>query len=101
VIAVPPAAGAEFQCIWATGTGWGTFSLRRQQHGVTFALKVLAGSLACRSCEIAAGGTTAKASSGGRTIENRVDRREDRAIVSFAEILRIPVNGEVTVEVSS
>jgi non-lysosomal glucosylceramidase len=101
VVAVPPAAGAEFQCIWATGTGWGTFSLRRRQRGAVFGLKVLAGSLVCRSCEVAASGSTATASSGGRTIESRLDRREDRAIATFHEALRIATNGEITVEVSA
>jgi len=100
VIAAPPTPGAEFQCIWATGTGWGTFSLRRLQNGVAFGLKVLAGSLACRSCEIAAAGLTAKVSSSGQTIGNRLERREDRAIVTFHETLRVPANGELTVEVS-
>jgi non-lysosomal glucosylceramidase len=100
-VAAPPSAGVEFQCVWATGTGWGTFSLRRQAQGTTFALKVLAGSLACRSCEFSAKGVRAKASSGGRTIENRLDRREDRAIVTFHETLRIAPNGEVRVEVSA
>jgi non-lysosomal glucosylceramidase len=101
VIAVPPAAGAEFQCIWATGTGWGTFRLRRKQDGAAFGLKVLAGSVAFRSCEIAAAGATAKVSTGGRILDNRVDRREDHAIVTLNETLQIPANGEVTVEVSS
>ena len=101
VIATPPAIHGEFRCIWATGTGWGTFALRRQQSGATFGLKVLAGSLACRSCEIAAAGTTAKASSSGRTIENRLERRGDRVVVTFGEELRIGAGDEVTVEVSA
>ena len=30
VIAAPRQAHADFECLWATGTGWGTYSLRRQ-----------------------------------------------------------------------
>ncbi len=100
VVAVPPAAGAGFQCIWATGTGWGTFSLRQASSAGAFAMKVMGGTVALRSCEIAAAGSTAKVNSSGRTIANVVDRRDDRAIVTFNETLRIPANGEVTIEVS-
>lgn len=99
VVAVPPAPGANFQCLWATGTGWGTFSLRRQAGSTIFTLKVLTGSLTCRSCEISASGTTASLRSGGRAIEHKFDRRGDRAVVAFEDTLHLAAKDEFEIEV--
>ena len=88
VEAVPKLMADSFQCFWSTGTGWGTYSLNRQPGKTVFAIEVLAGTLACRSCEIAAPGMTATAECGGRTIVNRVERRDERVVVTFSETLR-------------
>ena len=61
----PESPGTNSRCFWSTGTGWGTFSLRAERWP-ELALKVLAGTLACRSCEIAATGKTASVEIGGR-----------------------------------
>ncbi len=99
VAAIPRVDHADFQCFWSTGTGWGAFSLRRQASGTLFTLKVSAGTLACRSCEIDAPGTTASVRSGGRTLESQVARRDEQAVVTFAETLRLAANDEILVEV--
>jgi uncharacterized protein (DUF608 family) len=88
VIAAPKVAHPDFECFWATGTGWGTFSLRRQAGSTVFAINVLSGTLLCRSCEIPASGTEAAVESGGRKIDSRVSRHGDRIVVTFSESLR-------------
>ncbi len=99
VIAAPKQAHTDFECLWATGTGWGIFSLRRQGGSTEFVIKVLVGTLNCKSCEIPASGTQATVESGGRKIESRTSRREDRAIVTFAEALHPVAKGEIKIEV--
>ena len=62
VIALPRLPHENFHCFWATGTGWGTYSLKRTQSGgVQFTIQTLAGSLPCRSCTLAATGSHATA----------------------------------------
>ena len=78
VVAAPPVAGDDFHCFWSTGTGWGTYSLERRAAGSEFRLKVLSGTLACRSFEIAAPGKSASVAIGGAAVENRVSVRGNR-----------------------
>jgi non-lysosomal glucosylceramidase len=99
VVAVPKIPADDFQCFWATGTGWGMYSLHREGGHTVLTLDVLAGTLACRSCEIATPGTTAAVESGGRAIVNRVERREDRMQVTFGETLRLGAKDRIWVEV--
>jgi uncharacterized protein (DUF608 family) len=99
VVAVPQVAHADFQCFWSTGTGWGTFSTHQHAGVTVFAVKVLAGTLNCRSCEIAASGATATVESGGKTVENQVSRHEERIVVTFDETLRLAAKDEIRIEV--
>jgi non-lysosomal glucosylceramidase len=102
VIATPPMLSRDFKCFWATATGWGTFSFDGQSGGTRFSIKVLSGTLSCRSCEIAATGASATVRSGGRTIGNQVNRRDDRSsIVVFSETVDIPANGDIEIEVQA
>jgi hypothetical protein len=99
VVAAPLISQLHFQSFWSSGTGWGNFALH-QQHGVTvFTMKVLEGSLNCRSCEIVAPGTAALALRDGKVVENRVDRRKDRLVVTFNDLLRLTANDEIRIEV--
>jgi hypothetical protein len=99
VVAAPRMARNSFACFWSSGTGWGTFSLRRQAGHTVFAIKVLAGTLACRSCEIAAAGTTAQVEFGARTVESRAARRDQRVVVTLDETLRLEVKNELRITV--
>ena len=101
VVAVPKIPRDNFECFWATGTGWGTFSLRKQGGGTLFALKVLHGTLACRSCEIAAPGTSALVESGATPMENKVIRREERLVATLSETLRLTANDEIRITVQA
>ncbi len=99
VVAVPKMARENFACFWATGTGWGTFSLRRQAGRTVFAIRVLRGTLACRSCEIASAGTEASVESAGKLLENAVNRRGDSLLVTLGETLRLAANDEMRITV--
>jgi non-lysosomal glucosylceramidase len=101
VIAAPKVAHPDFESFWATGTAWGTFSLRHQGGSTFFAIKVLSGTLFCRSCEIPASGTKALVQSDGRKIESQVSHRGDRMIVTFNESLRPAAKSEIKIEVRS
>jgi uncharacterized protein (DUF608 family) len=100
VVATPRISRDNFKCFWATGTGWGTFSLVRQKGMTRFAMKVLGGTLVCRSCEIAAIGGNASVEIGGRAIRNQVAPREGRMVVTFDEMLRLTADDEIRITVS-
>jgi non-lysosomal glucosylceramidase len=99
VIAAPKVIHPDFECFWATGTGWGTYSLRRQTGSTVFALNVLSGTLYCCSCKIPAPGTEATVESDGKKVESRVSRHEDQIVVTFSESLRPAAKGEIRIEV--
>ena len=58
----------DFRCFWATGTGWGTFSLTAGR----LSLKVDHGTLACRRFTVR--GRTVKASVNGKGVAHTVNR---------------------------
>jgi non-lysosomal glucosylceramidase len=90
VIALPRLPQENFHCFWATGTGWGTYSLKRTQSGtVQFTLKALAGALPCGSCTLAAPGARATAQVGTRKITTRVEKSKEQATIYFAEPIEL------------
>ncbi len=97
-IVAPPAARDHFRCLWATGTGWGSFSLQRQGSRTILQLEVLAGSLSCRSCEIVGAATKAVVQSGGRTIQNHVTSQGGRCVVALGDTVRLKKGDELRVE---
>jgi uncharacterized protein (DUF608 family) len=99
VTAAPKMPHENFRCFWASGTGWGTFTLRRQGGGTLFALKVLAGTLLCRSCEIPAVGATATAEGAAKPLKNHVTQRGQHAMIAFDEALRLSANDELRITV--
>jgi uncharacterized protein (DUF608 family) len=99
VVAAPKIPADHFRCFWATGTGWGTYSLSQQRGDTVFAIEILAGTLACRSCEIAAPGTTAAVQYAGRPVVNRVERHQERATVLLGETLRLAAKDQLRIEV--
>jgi hypothetical protein len=101
VVAIPKIPVDTFRCFWATGTGWGTFSLDRLREHTVLAIEVLAGTLACRSCEIVAPGTTATVIYGERTIVNRVERHEERIKVILSKPLRMAAKDQIRIEVKA
>lgn len=59
VTITPPRMDAEFRCFWATATGWGSYSLVHRVGASQCVLRVLAGTLNCKSLRIATTGTQA------------------------------------------
>ena len=99
VVAVPKMPSDNFRCFWATGTGWGTYALHQEQGHTVFTLEVLAGTLACRSCELATAGASASVVHSGKSIANHVERRQERMAVTFGETLHLAANEPLRIEV--
>jgi hypothetical protein len=99
VVAAPKISHDDFQCFWSTATGWGTFSQRIQEGRTVFDVKVLSGKLACRSCEIAAAGSTVSVESMGRQLDSKVERNGEHVVVTLAELLRLDANEGIRIAV--
>ncbi len=99
VVAAPRLAHRTFDCFWATGTGWGTFSYRPNgKGGPRFRLEVLAGSLRCGSCEITASGSAALARTNGKAILHSSEARGQRVVVRFNEALTLTEGNILEIE---
>jgi hypothetical protein len=99
VRAVPRLPRDNFTCFWSTGTGWGTFALGKQNGSTLFSIKVLKGTLACRSIEVDAAGGTAVIERGGKALANRVSRNGERVVVALHETQQLDSNDELRVTV--
>jgi non-lysosomal glucosylceramidase len=84
VIAAPRVKSQLFKCFWATATGWGTFSI-----GPGLEIKVLHGSLPCRSCEFPAAGTLGTATLDGKTVGHRIERFGAHMVFQFDQPVAI------------
>jgi non-lysosomal glucosylceramidase len=101
VSALPPLAHERFQCFWATGTGWGTYSLTRANgRSVHLSIEVLAGALPCRSCTLEAAGTRVTARAGGKQITARVDRSGQQVTVAFADLVSLQTGDRLQMEIA-
>jgi len=99
VEAIPRVAHDDFQCFWATGTGWGTFSLKKTPAGTRFALKVIAGNLSCSSFALDATGTKATAKVGMKSLAARVEKKDAKTIVRLAEAIQLHEGELLEIEV--
>jgi hypothetical protein len=99
VTAVPVEKVVAFKCFWATGSGWGTYSLNHTDGGDVFSLKVMAGALDCRSFEFVGRGLKAAAKVGGRVVANEVMERDGRVVVRLGEQVRMTATDELRIEV--
>jgi non-lysosomal glucosylceramidase len=99
VVVAPRVAHERFECIWATGTGWGTFSYRAKGAGTLFELAVIEGSLRCRSCQIAAVGSVVDARLGTVALEASVEQRGGRLLASFHDPLTLVAGSAMQIEV--
>ena len=84
VTAVPRVPRDRFTCFWSTATGWGTFSIMRGLE-----IKVLHGSLPCRSCEFHAAGNTGAATLDAKSVIHRTERAGPHVVFRFSEPLTI------------
>jgi non-lysosomal glucosylceramidase len=84
VIAVPRLPHANFDCFWATATGWGSFSYRQTASGSVFTIDVITGTLPCRSFAIS-GAKNPVVRIGDRAIVSQAEMQGERMIVVFEE----------------
>ena len=99
VTALPRIAHHAFQCFWSTGTGWGTFALRDAAGGTRFSIKLLAGTLACRSCEIAASGKASSVTIRGGVVPHHRTTTGERTVVTLEEAAKLVAGEEIKIEV--
>jgi hypothetical protein len=101
VIALPRLPHEDFQCFWATGTGWGTYSLKRTQSGtVQFTIKTLAGTLPCKSCTFAAPGSRVTAQVAAKKITARVAKDKEHTTVHLEDPIQLQEGEQLVVAVA-
>ncbi|HTZ56574.1 MAG TPA: GH116 family glycosyl-hydrolase [Acidobacteriaceae bacterium] len=101
VSALPRLPHDNFQCFWATGTGWGTYSLKRSQAGsVQFVIHTLAGRLPCKSCAVPASGSRATAHVGERKLGARLAKSQGQVTVEFDQPIELREGEQLVVGVS-
>jgi non-lysosomal glucosylceramidase len=99
ITAAPLIAHDSFQCFWSTGTGWGTFAIRKTDGATHLSIKVLAGTLACRSCEFVASGSTASVAVSGKNAPSHHSFYDGRTVVSLDDTTKLIANDEILIEV--
>jgi len=100
VVAVPRVPHRVFDCFWSTGTGWGTFSYRpAPTRGTQLTLRVLAGKLPCRSCELTGTGATTSVRNGGRVYPHTVKQSEGRTIFQMEQALMLTEGSDLNLEI--
>jgi non-lysosomal glucosylceramidase len=101
VSALPRLPHDHFQCFWSTGTGWGTYSLKRSQAGsVQLSIRVLSGKLPCKSCSLAASGSRATVQLGGKKIDARLAKNNEQVRVELGEQVEVPEGEELVIAVA-
>jgi non-lysosomal glucosylceramidase len=99
VVAVPRIPHETFRCFWSTGTGWGVFCYDQAPRGSKFRLQVLAGKLACRSCEISGTGASASAQNNGATQPHTLESALGRTIFRFDQPVTLAAGSTLQLEV--
>jgi uncharacterized protein (DUF608 family) len=97
--ALPRLSVPEFRCFWSTATGWGTFSLSREQSRDRFDLILAKGALACATCTIHAGRGPSRASLNGKPVAHRVRQQASTTVFEFDPSLRLQAGDRVRLEV--
>jgi non-lysosomal glucosylceramidase len=98
VTAAPRLPHDNFQCFWSTGTGWGTYSLKRAQTGsVQLNIHVLAGALPLQSCALNAPGAAFKVHLAGKIIPARSSRTNHQITVELLNPLVLKEGDVLTI----
>jgi hypothetical protein len=86
----------NLSCIWSTGAGWSTYSLRRQAGAIVFSVKVCwLDHSPCQSCEIAASAAAVSVEAGGKAVESRLSKRGENSVVDFGKTLHMDPTQEI------
>lgn len=102
IVAVPRFPHRKFNCFWATATGWGTFAYRPvARSGTGFTIRVLAGTLSCRSCEISGSGSSATVRSNGNTHPHSMEGRDGSTVFRMNQPIRLSEGHELQIELKS
>lgn len=102
VVAVPRIPHRKFHCLWACGTGWGTFTYEPAGTGGTrFSLRVLSGSLDFQTCEITFSSASAVVRSGNTGIGHTLETRNNRTAVRFPHLVELRQGNSLVVETES
>jgi non-lysosomal glucosylceramidase len=100
VVAVPRVPHNVFECFWSTGTGWGTFSYHPVgTRGTQVTLRLLAGRLLCRWCEISGTGATTSVRSDGRQCSHTVKQSGGQTIFQMEQALMLAEGSDLTLEI--
>jgi non-lysosomal glucosylceramidase len=100
IVAVPRIPHEAFDCFWSTGTAWGTFSYQPAAGKVThFTLRVLAGKLALRSCEITGSGSSTSVRSNGRSWPHTVKRDNGRTVFQIDDNLVLTESSNIQLDI--
>lgn len=101
VSALPLTGEDNFHSFWATGTGWGNFSLRHSNNRIQLVIEVMHGVLPCRSCSVRGSGTSATARAGAARYSPRVEMAKGQVTIHLPELLRIGEGSQLEIEVSA
>ena len=101
VIVEPRLPEADFRCFWSTVTGWGTFSLARQDRRTRLAVRLQKGSLNCRTCVFKSAAGRSSAMLGGKPIAHRVTREGERCIFELPESLQLKEGDRLELEMNA
>lgn len=99
VTAIPLIDDADFQSFWATGTGWGRFSLRRQSQMTSLAIHVLGGTLPCGSITLRASGSKATGRVGTKRWDLKAERSDERITLYLPGRAEIKEDAPLEIEV--
>lgn len=97
--ALPPGFNGSFRSFWSNGTGWGVFSCNRSGSSTHFELKVMTGSLNCRSCEIHGSGRATEATVGGRRLDHSQEFSAGTTTFRFKEAVDLHEGDVLQLEV--
>lgn len=89
---------SNFRSFWATGTGWGSFSLQHDSRGALLRIRVLAGLLPCRSCTLRGSGMRASARIGSTGYNPDVKYTNDQVTLRFPKLINVSEGMQLEIE---
>jgi non-lysosomal glucosylceramidase len=102
VTAIPPVPHRSFRSFWASGTGWGEFSYAPGTSGDTFfTLRVLAGTLRCRSILITGIGIRTRVRRGDREFAHSAVSNGPAVQLDMEQTMIIAEGEELRIEVGA
>jgi hypothetical protein len=98
--AQPKMSPESFECLWASGTGWGSFSQSLTEGRQQFSISVARGTLVCKTmllAGLATGELLASAAVGSTKFEVRAERKDGDVTVEFSQPLKLEAGQQVVV----